>query len=340
MGLIDHPAITFSASGNWVDDEFEAGPVYEIPIRVDGTATSGGGGAGASPTRDAPLLNHLSNTPLRVEKNQRAIITIDTTDLYWLYRWFYGADDLSAPMPGGASTAVDVLAETGIPIRNPRSKYGLGDPAYMIDVIDGDDLKIRGRFGNGSTDYMATNSGTSTSNVRISQKQWENVRPSGTAFLEPRIHQLRMPIESQVRSHRTGGRFTFENDEYLLGCLIRQHDDSASGDAERVDGLVSRVHAELRTPDGNGTEVDAEWKVLQRDGFDYFRVPNAERNSGMAWLNLGDEKDAEDLRFVSAGSSLQLTIDNQEVVSDGVTNVTPANPDELVISVVSWVATG
>lgn len=197
-------------------------------------------GAAVTLTRRAPAL-YIGNN-LKVYANHRALGNLeiwnaDVGDLYDLSSFFSRtAKPLSAP----TADATNAILAWDLPMRIPtmphlnqyhdlRNDYG----SYVVELAVG-----------ALTDYAASGV-TSFSSVTVDVHIYELVRgipPADSPHYIVTWPQLRQPVESTSTMLRTTG---------LAGgfCPLiqyRQHDDSASGDSELVDGLVRFIRARHR----------------------------------------------------------------------------------------------
>jgi len=285
-------------------------------LKFDGTITAGAGGGVSGFFLDAPA--GLVGT-VELMKGNDAKLRMRMVDLYHLdalCNGRYGEKLQGAP-----------TANNSLPFSiNVEIPFGLNRLTENYALIDArrDKLITKGKFGSGVNDYATTNVANITAQLRPSVKKPSSLPDK--IYLEPEFVQKDIKIDTSSDNIQD---VIYLKESYLfMGLLLRQFDYSASGDAQRTDGILRQIIIEI-----NGEEkIRARWGEVKQETMKFFSMPLAEMKTGIGFLPFVD--DSNDMGYVvlEAGSRIEFTLNTSATVEEDITAVTPASGDLLIVT--------
>lgn len=300
----------------------------------------------ASKTLDCPS-QLLAKDFIRLNLNGDQVIAVDPVILLHLSNWCRGVNgqlSAGAPTAGNSSTSD---WEASLPIVNPFARAPLN---YRLPNFGANSF-LTHQFGP-LTNYAAAGLTTGdgslvgdceySGSVAPARNIDHAASPDGPARKAPpnafvlNLDTHQFPLIAAAT--RTSYSIKVDRNLMLLGAVIRAHDESGAGDAERVDGFVRRIAARVNDGRGfNSHSVDSTgWANLKSDTQERFGIPLAEIKAGLAFLYLGDEQNFEKVRPIAPGSTLDFEINTAETVKAGFTAITPGAGDRVDITILGY----
>lgn len=306
---------------NLLDDfSLENSIIVDMNMIIRGNQVATGGGAVSGFHRDAPC-GMITTAKFEggysggVAKAKRVIFDCPPQQMYWPGNYMASVINALLRTSSGASQTDPIRAVIPVPLRDPH--YRKSEAVY-IDCRDYTSLKLDVRWGP-DADLATTNLSDVTSlELEVELEVADDYIPRKTPHYEPNIVYKEMPADTSSSRLVTEGDITWDGD--LCSLWLQQHDDNASGDSERVDGLVRA----LTLQHGKGQAIPfTRWDPLRRDTWK--RYPYTQSTTEIAGI-------ASALFRVprrSEQGKLLVIRNTQETNPPGVAAITPAANDKL-----------
>lgn len=297
-----------------------SGIVREIVNTLQGTMTSTAGGAISGFAREAPLslvlLFELSGN-FALTGRKRQIVNAVPQDLYWPLSFLGGAPGTITRTSTGASATDPIRAVLHDMVQDPSQQFAA---ATYIDVRLYNTLDFRLQWG--------ANADLATTNLSAVAPEWEfrikeevgaDIPSPDAPHFEPAW------VQKQHGTTTSGTRLTGEASVSWDGLAIvyfaQQHDDSAVGDAERVDGLVRILDIEQA---GAPVFSRITWQALLRlTQTQYPLGLTTAQPAGVIAVTIDPPLD-------SRRGAIAVIRDTASANPAGITDIAPAASDRLV----------
>lgn len=296
------------------------GIILELQIILQGQMVSTAGGAVTDFTREAPLglisLLEISGNFRRTGR-KRPIISGEPVEFYWPLSFLAGMPGQLLRTSTGASATDPIRGVLLDVVKNPGAPIG---GATYIDTRLYTSMDVYVQWAADAA-LAATNlSAVQNLDIKFVVKEWlgRGIPPPNAPHFEPFwVHKRHLTESANTK---------VDNDPFLSfdGLIsdfgFRQHDESAAGDAERVDGLVRK----LSMVQGGVPIIDNDdWQALKRKTYEQFPLGyTATPPNGLVYLEAEPELD-------SRKGPVAVIRDTLTAVDPDVTAITPGTSDAL-----------
>ena len=311
--LAKAPSSVFSCVGQAV--AFAA-----LALKIDGTVTATGGGTLAGLTLDAPwgILDRV-----RLLQASKYLLDMNPVDFYHLCALFNECYPQKTASTPAASASGAILAEAVLPLHRMSGRA----PFILDGRADAQKLQLQGAM-NAIANYASTNASTFSANVRMSGEQ-ANMTPEQSRLYALPAYKT-SELEAESSSADIFKTVTLHEDGELVGILLRQHDSSATGDSQRVDGIVKRIMLRGAFAQHGMLDIsDLRWGELKAQTRELFHIEQDVLKAGIAFVPT--KKNGQAL-MVRAGDTLSFGINTSDTVEGELTAVTPASGDRLIVT--------
>jgi len=309
------------------DFALENAVIIAMTLIFRGTMTSTGGGAISGFHRDAPC-GLMTNAKLQggyaggLAKNRRVIFDMPPQQMFYPGVYLSGVFNALLRTSAGAASTDPIRATIPVPLVDR-----LADTAKMtyIDPRDYTSLNLDVRW-----DTDANLASTNLSTVQAVECEvmltiLEDFFPRGTSHYEPNIVYKELACDSASTRLTDNGDVTWDGD--LWSIWFQQFDDSATGDSERVDGLVRA----LSLLGSKGEAIPwVRWDILRR----------------LTWAKYNYALSTTEIAGVAAASfkgaprrarngHVKVVRNTSEANPPGVTAITPGSNDTLMTTAIA-----
>lgn len=215
--------------------------IAQIQVVLRGNMVSGGGGAISGFHRDAPcgMLTALKLWGgYKARGGQRVILDAPPQQQFYPGNFMAGLFHALLRTSAGASSTDPFRATIPLPLVDPNARTA---GVTYIDCRDYASLQMDLRWAADAD--LATTNLSSVASVELEVKiiTVENGPRQGFPHYEPNIVYKELAASTASTRLVDNGSLPWDGD--LWSLWTQQHDDSASGDSERVDGLVRALFA-------------------------------------------------------------------------------------------------
>lgn len=289
-------------------------------LRFSGTVTAVGGGGVAGLTEDAPfgLIKRIRLNGQHSQLGSRRIIDLQGRVAHWLGNFHLRCDTgRTAPTPGAGASG-QFKGSIFIPFTDPNEGVY---PAYL-DVRDYSSLMLYVDTG-ALTDYASTNvDSISAAKIEIELVAVESGIPQFAGHFEPRFEVVEHPHTAATSRDVT--RF-FGGGGLVPYVVVHTHDDSATGDSQRTNGLVGK----LKLTHGGEEITEGTWaQILDATKGDRALAQATSMPAGYGVLQWSPANDPRSYRMTLT-RELQAEIDSSEAPPADITDVVPASGDRV-----------
>jgi hypothetical protein len=308
------------------DFTLENSIIVAMQLIIRGNMVSTGGGAISGFHRDAPCgviqtAKCWGNIAGGVAKNQRTIFDMPPQQMFYPGSFFMNVFNALLRTSSGAAATDPFRATIPVPLVNPLSP--IKDRTF-IDCRDYTSFKLDLRWA-AAADLATTNFSSDASvELEVQLTVMEDAPPRGIPHFEPELVYKELPADTASSRLTRDGDISWNG--YLTALWLQQHDDSAAGDSERVDGLVRAFSVEH----GKGQLVPfTRWDPTRRDTWSKFPYTQSTTEvTGVAALHLP-------MPPHSRRGKLNMIRNTSEANPLGVTAITPAAGDALFMTAIS-----
>lgn len=297
-----------------------SGLIREMVQTLQGNQVSTGGGAISGFTREAPfglasLLEISGNYAVTGKKRQ--VLNAPPADIYWLCSFLQNAPGTTLTTSAGASATDPIRGVLGDFVTDQSQGYG---GATYIDSRLYATLDVTVRWG-ALADLASTNLSSTSSvewEVRVKEEVGGDLPSAEDAHFEPAV------IQKQHPSTTTGTQLANDNvvtwDGLAIVWFSQQHDDSAAGNLQRVNGLIRLVDI---NQGGRPVVVRKTFQALLRETQTKYSLGlTTTQPDGVTCVPIDPPLD-------SRNGTMTVIRDTQTTPPPGITSVTAATSDRL-----------
>lgn len=305
------------------DFSLENSIILAITLIIRGTMTATGGGAISGFHRDAPcgMINNAKlwgNYAGGVAKNQRTIFDQPPQQMFYPGNFFANVFNALLRTSTGAAATDPFRATIPVPLVDPLADTA---QATYIDCRDYTSFKLDLRWA-ADADLATTNLSTVQAvELEVELELWEDGPARGVPHYEPSIIYKELDASTAQSRLTQNGDFAWDGDLWAL--WLQQHDDSAVGDAERVDGLVRALSLEH----GRRPAIPfGRWDPFRRKTWGLYPYSlSTTEVAGVAGIHFNIPRR-------SRAGSINIVRNTLEANPPGVTAITPAAGDALFVT--------
>lgn len=309
------------------DFSLENAVIVAMTLVFRATMTATGGGAISGFHRDAPC-GLMTNAKLAggyeggLRQNRRTIFDMPPQQMFYPGVYETGVFNALLRTSSGAAQTDPVRATIPVPLVDR-----LADTARMtyIDPRDYTSLNLEVRWAP-DTDLASTNLSTVQAvECEVFLTILENFWKRGTPHYEPNLVYKELSADTASSRLTDNGAINWDGD--LWSLWFQQFDESASGDSERVDGLVRA----LTVPGPKGDAIPwVRWDVLRRSTWAKYNYSLS--TTEVAGVAAASFKGAPQR---SHRGSLKVVRNTSETNPPGVTAITPTAGDLLMTTAIA-----
>ena len=317
------------------------GHVGKLSMSSRFTINADAGTAVSSLTLDAPA-SLIAKDFVRLTLGGSRIVSVDPVVLLHSSNWFRGVKasfNAGTPTAGASGNAV---MEVSLPINNPFAGPNVN---YRLPV-QGRDSFLDHQYGplaNYAAAGLTAGDGSISGDTeyQVDMLDVSQVKHRDGRLALPDAYVLRMETHQHPlvsASTRDGFTIMLDNEMLLLGLIVRPHDSSGSGTAQRVDGFIRRFTAKVRDSNGlNSFQTDdMTWAQMKHETQELLGIADAEMVTGMALCFLGNHANFHKVRRVGAKTAIEIAVNTSETVKAGYTAITPAAGDRVDVTTIGW----
>lgn len=297
------------------------GRIKEMLLIVRGSQVSTAGGAISGFGRTAPwiLIKNIEISGHYLPRAEiRTIVNADPTRLYWLAAFLNNHPGRLLTTSAGAS-ATDPIQGVIPDFLTDNSQPFAG--ATYIDARNYTSINIIIDWAD-DADLATTNLSDVTGlevEVQVVEEVGADMGPADEAHFEPSVIFKEHP-STTLNTKLTNDKLVSWDGLAITACFF-QHDDSAAGDAELVDGLVKRF---TLSHGGHAVFEDIDWSaVLRKSQKQYPLAYTTTVRAGTAAVKLEPPMDSRD-------GDAGVRRDTRTTAPAEITAVTPAAADSFI----------